>query len=155
MAESDDEYWLRVAIEESRKCPPAEGAFSVGAVVVRDGVELARGYSRETDPAVHAEEAALAKLAGTDPASTDLAGATVYSSLEPCSKRRSRPRTCAQLIIGSGARRVVFAWREPTVFVDGHGAEELASAGVEVVELPALAGAVQEVNAHLLSAREP
>src|SRR2546430_10850930 len=98
MAESDDEYWLRVAVEESRKCPPADGAFSVGAVVVRDGVELARGYSRETDPAVHAEEAALARLAGTD-----LAGATVYSSLEPCGERGSRPRTCTQLIIASGA----------------------------------------------------
>jgi diaminohydroxyphosphoribosylaminopyrimidine deaminase/5-amino-6-(5-phosphoribosylamino)uracil reductase len=150
MAESDDEYWLRVAIEESRKCPPADGAFSVGAVVVRDGVELARGYSRETDPAVHAEEAALARLAGTD-----LAGATVYSSLEPCSARRSRPLTCTQLIIASRASRVVFAWREPAVFVDCHGAEELAAAGVEVVELPALAGAVREVNRHLLSAREP
>jgi pyrimidine deaminase RibD-like protein len=145
MREHGDGYWLGVAVEEGRKCPPADGAFSVGAVVVRDGVELARGHSRETDPTVHAEEAALARLAGTD-----LAGATVYSSLEPCSARRSRPRTCSQLIIDSGARRVVFAWREPAVFVDCHGAEELAAAGVEVLELPALAGAVREVNAHLL-----
>jgi diaminohydroxyphosphoribosylaminopyrimidine deaminase/5-amino-6-(5-phosphoribosylamino)uracil reductase len=146
MAGSADEHWLRVAVEEGRKAPPAGGAFSVGAVVVRDGVELARGYSRETDATVHAEEAALAKLAGTD-----LTGATVYSSLEPCSVRRSRPRTCSQLIIASGARRVVFAWREPAVFVDCHGAEELAAAGLEVVELPALADAVREVNRHLLA----
>jgi pyrimidine deaminase RibD-like protein len=140
-----DEYWLREAIEESRRCPPADGAFSVGAVVVRDGVALARGRSRETDPRGHAEEVALARLAGQD-----LTGATVYSSLEPCSRRRSRPRTCTQLIIAAGATRVVFAWREPAVFVDCHGAEELAAAGVEVVELPELAPAVQEINAHLL-----
>lgn len=152
MADHGDGYWLRAAVEEGRKCAPAAGAFSVGAVVVRDGVELARGHSRETDPTAHAEEVALAKLAGTD-----LTGATVYSSLEPCSARRSRPRTCTQLIIASGARRVVFAWREPAVFVDCHGAEQLTAAGVEVVELPALADAVRDVNRHLLdtSTRPP
>ncbi|GAA4211119.1 dCMP deaminase [Actinocatenispora rupis] len=139
-----DRYWLRVAVEEARHCPPSTGAFSVGAVVVAaDGTELARGYSREVDEHVHAEESALAKLGGSAP------GATVYSSLEPCSRRRSRPRTCTQLIVASGAARVVFAWREPALFVDCHGAEELAAAGLTVVELPELAPLVREVNAHL------
>jgi hypothetical protein len=46
---------------------------------------------------------------------------------------------------------VVFALREPSVFVDCRGAEELAEAGVTVVELPELAGQVRDVNAHLIS----
>ncbi|OLT28043.1 dCMP deaminase [Actinomadura sp. CNU-125] len=141
----DDAGWLRLACELAALCPPSRTAFSVGAVIVgEDGRELARGRSREGDPHDHAEEAALAKTSG------DLAGATVYSSLEPCGRRASRPRTCAELIIASGARRVVFAWREPSLFVEGTGAEVLAAAGVEPVELPELADLAREPNAHLL-----
>jgi diaminohydroxyphosphoribosylaminopyrimidine deaminase/5-amino-6-(5-phosphoribosylamino)uracil reductase len=78
-----------------------------------------------------------------------LATATLYSSLEPCSVRASRPRTCTELILAAGMRRVVFAWREPAVFVDCQGAEILAAAGVEVVELPEFAAVARSVNAHL------
>jgi len=44
---------------------------------------------------------------------------------------------------------VVFAWREPELFVHGEGAEKLRAAGVEVVELPELAEAARGVNLHL------
>jgi 5-amino-6-(5-phosphoribosylamino)uracil reductase len=145
-----DRYWLRAAINEARRCPPSPAAFSVGAVIVdATGSEIARGYSRETGPLVHAEESALAKLHAGDPR---LTGATMYSSLEPCSIRRSGPTPCAALILAAGIRRVVYAWREPVLFVDGAGAEELAAAGVEVVQLPELELAAQAVNAHLLPA---
>lgn len=140
--------WLAEAIDLSRRCPPSAGAFSVGAVVVgADGERLASGHSREDDPHAHAEESALGKLAGEP----RLAGATLYSSLEPCSVRRSRPRTCTELIVAAGIARVVFAWREPSVLVaECRGAEELAEAGIEVRELPELRSAVIEVNRHLL-----
>ncbi len=142
----DDHRWLLAAIEESRKCPQSTTAYSVGAVIVDgDGRELARGYSRETDDRVHAEESALARLADID-----LSQATVYTSLEPCSVRRSRTRTCTELIIDSGARRVVFALREPPAFVAGHGADLLQEAGLEVTELEDLAALVWEVNEHIL-----
>jgi diaminohydroxyphosphoribosylaminopyrimidine deaminase / 5-amino-6-(5-phosphoribosylamino)uracil reductase len=140
----DDRDWLAAAIEEAWRCPPSERAFSVGAIVVAGGTELARGHSRETDDHVHAEEAALAKLPEPPP------GATIYSSLEPCGARASRPRTCTELILAAGIRRVVFAWREPSIFVDGHGAERLAAAGVTVVEVPELAEAARQPNRHLL-----
>lgn len=142
--DATDRYWLNEAIEHSRNCPPAETAFSVGAIIVAaDGTELARGFSRESDPTVHAEEAALAK------ATKDLAGATIYSSLEPCSTRKSRPRSCSEHIVAAKLERVVFAWREPSLFVTGEGAELLAQNGVDVVELQDLAHRVREVNAHL------
>ncbi|GAA3015417.1 dCMP deaminase [Streptosporangium longisporum] len=145
----NDRDWLGLACDLARLCPPSGTAFSVGAVVVSArGEELARGYSRETDPHVHAEEAALAKL---DPDDPRLVGATVYSSLEPCSARRSRPKTCTRLILESGAGRVVMAWREPLLFVDCHGVEELAAAGVTVLEIPELAERAREPNAHLVT----
>jgi pyrimidine deaminase RibD-like protein len=140
---------MRAAIELSKQCPPVESAFAVGAIVVdAAGTRLADGYSRETGPVVHAEESALAKLAGSG---LDLAGATLYSSLEPCSRRASRPLSCTQLILRAGIGRVVLAWREPPLFVaDAQGATLLERAGVTVVELPELAEAARAVNAHLL-----
>jgi diaminohydroxyphosphoribosylaminopyrimidine deaminase/5-amino-6-(5-phosphoribosylamino)uracil reductase len=135
------------AVELAWKCPRAESAFAVGAVIVdAEGQELATGYSRETDDKVHAEESALIKL-GNDPR---LSGATVYSTLEPCSQRASRPKPCMQLILEAGIPRVVIAWREPSLFVENCvGVEELQAAGVEVVELPEMASAALAPNAHL------
>lgn len=143
-----DRGWLSQAIELSRRCPPSATAFAVGAVVVAaDGSVLATGYSREGDPHDHAEEAALAKLDLADPR---LGAATLYSSLEPCRFRASRPRPCAELIIGAGLRRVVIAWREPPVFAAGGGAVLLAGAGITVVEITDLAAQARAVNADVL-----
>lgn len=142
-----DRRWLEQAIELSQQCPPSKTAFSVGAIIVSaDGDVIATGYSREGDPHDHAEETALTKVSG-DPR---LSSATIYSSLEPCSKRSSHPLTCTQLILAAGIPRVVLAWREPSVFVDCEGAELLRAAGCEVIEIPDLAPAVRAVNAHLL-----
>ncbi len=140
---------LRRAVELSRRCPPSGTAFSVGAVIVgADGRVLAEGFSREADAHDHAEEAALAKLPAGDPR---LRGATVYSSLEPCGRRASRPVPCARLLIAAGVPRVVVAWREPDLFVtDCQGTALLEAAGIEVVELAELAEEAREVNAHLL-----
>ncbi|MFB6958246.1 dihydrofolate reductase family protein [Streptomyces sp. NPDC056309] len=145
-----DRHWLRLACELAAQCPPSRTAFSVGAVVVAaDGTELARGYSREGgDPVVHAEEAALAKV---DPADPRLPDATVYSSLEPCARRASRPRPCARLILDAGVRRVVTAWREPDTFVEGaDGTGVLAAGGADVVVVPEFEEPAREPNRHLL-----
>ncbi|MEU2539853.1 dihydrofolate reductase family protein [Streptomyces iakyrus] len=144
-----DHHWLALACDLAERCPPSDTAFSVGAVVVAaDGTELARGHSREAgDPVVHAEEAALAKI---DPADPRLPGATVYSSLEPCARRASRPAPCARLILDAGVRRVVTAWREPDTFVtDADGSGLLAAQGVEVVVLPEHEERAKAPNRHL------
>jgi pyrimidine deaminase RibD-like protein len=149
MSVAADERWMGLAVELAWMCPPSQTAFSVGAVIVgADGGELARGFSREGgDPVVHAEEAALGKLAAGDPR---LAGATIYSTLEPCSQRKSRPRTCTQLIVAAGLGRVVIAWREPALFVaDCRGYELLEQAGITVTELPQLAAEAMAPNRHL------
>ncbi|GGQ75623.1 dihydrofolate reductase family protein [Streptomyces asoensis] len=147
-----DRHWLALACALAADCPPSGTAFSVGAVVVAaDGTELARGHSREAgDPVVHAEEAALAKI---DPADPRLATATVYSSLEPCARRSSRPAPCARLILDAGVRRVVTAWREPDTFVtEADGTGLLAARGVDVLLLPEYEERAKEPNGHLLRA---
>lgn len=149
-----DRRWLLEAIGLSRRCPPSQTAYSVGAVLVgADGSALSTGYSRETAPEDHAEEVALAKVglqAAASGAAAELTGATLYSSLEPCAVRASRPVPCADLIIASGIGRVVIAWTEPPVLAPGGGADRLRAAGVEVIEVPELAAAAREVNAQLL-----
>jgi pyrimidine deaminase RibD-like protein len=57
---------------------------------------------------------------------------------------------CADLIIASGIRRVVIAWREPPLFVPGGGAVRMRAAGVSVAVVPELAAAARAVNAHLV-----
>jgi diaminohydroxyphosphoribosylaminopyrimidine deaminase / 5-amino-6-(5-phosphoribosylamino)uracil reductase len=162
-----DLHWLRQAIELSRACPPSASAFSVGAILVgADGGVIATGYSRERDPKDHAEEVALARALLAPGGATSLhppaapqaprklsdpllAGATLYSSLEPCLARASRPSSCVELITESGIGRVVIAWLEPPLFVAGGGAAALRDGGVTVLEIPWLAGLARSVNAHL------
>ena len=145
----NDQEWMAETIALSRRSPPSTTAFSVGALIVdATGTVLTTGWSRPQNPHDHAEEAAILALG---PGWTAAPGSTLYSSMEPCSARASRPRSCTQLILAAGISRVVFAWREPSIFVEGRGAELLAAGGVEVVELPELAAAVREVNQHLLA----
>jgi riboflavin-specific deaminase-like protein len=142
-----DRRFLSWAVELSRLSPPSDSAFSVGAVIVsEDGQVLSTGFSREQEDHDHAEEIALRKLGFHDPR---LRRATIYSSLVPCGARASRPVTCVQHIVAAGLPRVVFAWREPQLFTDGAGAEQLRSAGLEVTEFPDLAPRARAVNAHL------
>lgn len=144
----DDRRFLREAIDLSRNAPPSNGAYSVGCVIVdRNGAVVATGFSRERGARSHAEQVAIEKALAEN---ADLAGATLYTSLEPCSVRGSSPRPCTARIIDAKIARVVFVMREPSVFVEGRGAEVLTEAGVEVDELGEEAQAVAEINTHLL-----
>lgn len=143
-----DRRWMELAIDLSRRCPPSKTAFSVGAIVIdADGEEIVRGWSRDIDEHVHAEESALSRVSPDDPR---LAGATLYSTLEPCSHRKSRPVTCTEHILATKIPRVVIAWIEPPLFVsDAQGSEILRSEGREVVEIKDLAEVARSVNADL------
>lgn len=150
---ADDRRWLREAVGLSWRCPPADTAYAVGAIVVdARGRELSRGHSRDVSPVVHAEESALARLAGR---TRDLAGATVYTSMEPCSSRRSAPRTCTELILAAGVCRVVVGLLEPPLFADCVGIGALRAAGVEVVRIADFDAEVRAVNARVLGPAIP
>jgi diaminohydroxyphosphoribosylaminopyrimidine deaminase / 5-amino-6-(5-phosphoribosylamino)uracil reductase len=143
----DRHGWMSRAIDLAYRSPRSATAFAVGAVIVdHTGREFAQGYSRDDDPHVHAEESALLK-AERDPR---LRTATLYSTLEPCTKRTNRPNaTCTRLIIAAGIPQVVIACREPDIFVTCEGVALLTAAGVEVIELLEFAPLVRAANAHL------
>jgi pyrimidine deaminase RibD-like protein len=124
-------------------------AFSVGCVIVdSQGKLIATGYSREFGDDWHAEAVAIEKA---NRAGIDLTGSTLYSSLEPCSIRKSGKMPCCTRIIDHHIARVVFSLAEPAVFVDCQGAETLAAAGIKVVQLAVLGPEVMAVNAHLMA----
>jgi diaminohydroxyphosphoribosylaminopyrimidine deaminase/5-amino-6-(5-phosphoribosylamino)uracil reductase len=98
----------------------------VGAVVARDGEILGEGWHQEYGGA-HAEVNAI-EACGL----ADLAGATLYVSLEPCCHEGKTP-PCTEAIIQSGIRRVVVASDDPTEKASGRGLGILRDEGVEVI----------------------
>ncbi|RFB80290.1 bifunctional diaminohydroxyphosphoribosylaminopyrimidine deaminase/5-amino-6-(5-phosphoribosylamino)uracil reductase RibD [Methylovirgula sp. 4M-Z18] len=99
---------------------------AVGALVVKDGVIVGRGF---TQPArgPHAEAEAIRD------AGNAARGATLYVTLEPCNHDHGHARACTQLIIEAGLVRVVSAIEDPDKRVAGSGHQCLRDAGLEVV----------------------
>jgi diaminohydroxyphosphoribosylaminopyrimidine deaminase / 5-amino-6-(5-phosphoribosylamino)uracil reductase len=97
---------------------------AVGAVVVKDGVIVGRGWT-QAGGRPHAEPVALAQ------AGAAARGATLYVTLEPCSHVGKSP-PCADAIIAAGIRRVVSAIEDPNPEVAGQGHAKLRAAGIEV-----------------------
>ena len=98
----------------------------VGAVVVRDGKVLGEGYHHEAG-GPHAEVEAIRDAAGQE-----LAGATIYVSLEPCCHQGRTP-PCTDAIREAGIARVVVASDDPSAHASGRGLGILRDEGIEVV----------------------
>ncbi|MFB9662042.1 deaminase [Glycomyces mayteni] len=144
-SDEDDARWMRRACELALRCPPSATAFSVGAVLVKDGRVVGEGWSRAEDPRDHAEEVALRH------AGAAARGAVAYSSMEPCARRASRPAPCAHLLADAGVARTAYAMPEPLTFVAAPGGDAfLREHGVVVTVMPEFAAAAAEPNAHLL-----
>jgi len=103
----------------------------VGAVIVRDGRIVGAGWHKRFG-GPHAEVEAIAAAAS---AGEDVAGATMYVTLEPCC-HHGKTRPCTEAIVAAGIARVVAAMEDPDPKVAGRGLAGLRAAGVEVVVGP-------------------
>ncbi|MGH7655828.1 MAG: bifunctional diaminohydroxyphosphoribosylaminopyrimidine deaminase/5-amino-6-(5-phosphoribosylamino)uracil reductase RibD, partial [Gemmatimonadaceae bacterium] len=123
--ERDDRAWMRraLALAERGWGQTAPNPM-VGAVVVRDGVAVGKGFHAKFGEA-HAEVAALAA------AGDGARGATVYVTLEPCNHHGKTP-PCVDALIAAGVRKVVAAMQDPNPQVAGQGIARLKAAGIEV-----------------------
>jgi diaminohydroxyphosphoribosylaminopyrimidine deaminase/5-amino-6-(5-phosphoribosylamino)uracil reductase len=97
---------------------------AVGAVVVKDGVIVGRGWTQPSGRP-HAEPEALSR------AGEAARGATLYVTLEPCSHIGKSP-PCTEAIIATGITRVVSAIEDPNPEVAGQGHAKLRAAGITV-----------------------
>src|SRR5690242_15674058 len=117
--------FMREALELARKGrAQASPNPMVGAVVVRDGAAVGRGF--HTYAGVdHAETIALREAAGK------ARGATLYLNLEPCSHQGRTP-PCVDAVIAAGVARVIAAAEDPNPLVRGDGFRKLLGAGIAV-----------------------
>ena len=134
---TDDLHWMTLALEEAKQ---GIGLVSpnpaVGAVIVRDGKELARGWHQKYGTH-HAERDALSKV-------ENVKGATIYVTLEPCSSH-GNTGACTDALIAAGISRVVYAICDPNPDHAGRADEVLRAAGIEVSS-----GILEEECRHLI-----
>ena len=127
MEENINEKYMRMAIELAKK---GTGAVNpnpmVGAVVVKNGEVIGRGYHKFFG-GPHAEVYAL------EEAGKEAEGATIYVTLEPCSHYGKTP-PCAKKIIDMGIKKCFIGSSDPNPKVAGRGVAMLKEAGIEVVE---------------------
>ncbi|MGC3991308.1 MAG: bifunctional diaminohydroxyphosphoribosylaminopyrimidine deaminase/5-amino-6-(5-phosphoribosylamino)uracil reductase RibD [Chthoniobacteraceae bacterium] len=120
----NDEKFMRAALEEARKgIGKTSPNPAVGAVLVRNGRILARGWHHGAGQP-HAEIDALRQTKSA-------AGATLYVTLEPCSTHGRTP-PCTQAIIQAGIARVVVGATDPNPHHAGRGFPLLKKHGIEV-----------------------
>jgi diaminohydroxyphosphoribosylaminopyrimidine deaminase/5-amino-6-(5-phosphoribosylamino)uracil reductase len=121
---SDDRRWLAAAASlAARARPLSRPNPGVGAIVVRDGQVIARGWT-QAGGRPHAEAVAL--TAAGDAAR----GATLYVTLEPCAHRSERGPACADLVCASGLARVVVGCGDPDPRTSGAGITRIRATGI-------------------------
>ncbi|QWG25684.1 bifunctional diaminohydroxyphosphoribosylaminopyrimidine deaminase/5-amino-6-(5-phosphoribosylamino)uracil reductase RibD [Bradyrhizobium sediminis] len=119
---------------------------AVGAVVVRDGIIVGRGWT-QAGGRPHAEPEALRR------AGEAARGATLYVTLEPCSHFGKSP-PCADAVIAAGIARVVSAIEDPNPEVAGQGHAKLRAAGITVDIGPGTAEAARDHAGHFRRVRD-
>jgi len=134
-----NDIFMREALDLARR---GRGLTSpnpmVGAVVVRDGQAVGRGF-HTYEGRDHAEVLALAE------AGEAARGGTLYLNLEPCSHQGRTP-PCADAVIAAGIARVVAATEDPNPLVRGDGFRKLRAAGIQTELAPEFVAEAEKLN---------
>lgn len=124
---SDDAYWMQQALAQAMSAiGRSHPNPTVGCVIVKEGRLLASGAT-EVYGSRHAERVAIESVADR----SQLRGATLYVTLEPCSHTGRQP-PCAELVASCGLARCVVAVEDPNPLVAGKGLRHLRETGLEV-----------------------
>lgn len=124
--EHNDEYYMGLAVKEAKKGIGRTAPNPcVGAVIVKDGREISRGFHKKAGEP-HAEINAIKKAGG------ETVGSTIYVTLEPCNHTGKTP-PCSKAIVTAGISRVVVGMEDPNPLVDGRGIDFLRKSNIEVV----------------------
>lgn len=134
-----DLKFMRMAIDEAKRCEPKQKGHPVVAAVVvnKDGSLIDKAFRAEQEDGEHAEFTLLEKKLKH----VTLAGATVYTTLEPCTVRGKtrdgeQKIPCADRLIDRKVARVVIGIIDPNKKISGDGYRRLKSAGIKVDFFP-------------------
>ncbi|MFK4652610.1 pyrimidine deaminase RibD-like protein/NTP pyrophosphatase (non-canonical NTP hydrolase) [Bradyrhizobium japonicum] len=140
-----DEQYMQMAIEEARKCHGEDSRIhpKVGAVAVLKSGEVIAAHRGELADGEHAEFTILEKKAKDK----DLVGATIYTTLEPCTHRNHPKVPCADRLVERKVGRVVIGMLDPNPIIQGKGQSRLRDANIDIATFPApLASRVEDLN---------
>ena len=151
-----DAQFMELAISMAKLCKPKSGMSGtnpdpkVGAVIAVGHRFLTAAHRGEDD---HAEKRAL----DTITSGTDLTQATVYTTLEPCTKdvRRRPGESCTERLIAAGVKKVWIGILDPNQGVVGKGISALQLAGIEVALFPQVfVPAIKDMNQEFIRAQQ-
>ncbi len=146
-----DLNWMKLAITSAKE---SKGSLAsdplVGAVLVRDNKLIGTASRGEKKRGEHAEFTLLHRVLR----STSLTeGATLYTTLEPCTHRNHDKKPCAQWVIDKKVRRVVIGILDPNPAICGQGYWQLRDAGILVDFFPSkLADDIAHDNSKFIGA---
>jgi len=140
---NEDEKWMNLALEQARKAEE-EGEVPVGAILVKDGLLIAKSHNQpilKNDPTAHAE-IQLLREAGKKLKNYRLTGTSLYVSLEPCAM-------CLGAIMHARIERLVFGAYDSKTGVCG-SSENLIEANCFNHKINLVSGVLENESKQLL-----
>jgi tRNA(adenine34) deaminase len=140
---NEDEKWMNLALEQAVKAEK-EGEVPVGAILVKDGLVVARAHNQPistNDPTAHAE-IQLLRAAGEELKNYRLTGASLYVTLEPCAM-------CLGAMMHARVERIVFGAHDPKTGVCG-SSENLMGANCFNHKIDLVSGVLENESKQLL-----
>lgn len=141
---TEERNFMELAIREARKSVAEDSRVhpQVGVVVVKDGTQIAMAYRGEV-PSAHAEFVVLEEKLRD----ATVAGATVYTTLEPCTTRNHPKVPCVKRLIERKVGRVVIGMLDPDPRISGKGQLMLREANIAIDVFPKdLMEQIEELN---------
>lgn len=125
--------YMRLSIDAGKQSKPEneEHKPKVGAILVKDDKILGHAFRGELAPGDHAEYTLLEKKLKE----IDCSGATLYTTLEPCTSRKTK-KPCSHWIVEKGIKTVYIGMYDPNPLIFGQGLEYLKNHGIEVLNYP-------------------